>query len=74
MEAEQRTKLRDRVNGMRLNRKSYSRVGPLAERLVRTFSEAVFVLTRNCSSNLRPLISFNERSLLQFIERRVPDE
>jgi hypothetical protein len=59
---------------LRLNLKSYSKVGPLAERLLRTFSEAVFILTRNCSSNLRPLISLNERSLLQFIERRVPDE
>jgi hypothetical protein len=73
MEDEQRTKLRDTVNGLRLNRKSYSRVGPLAERLLRTFSEAVFILTRNCSSNLRPLVSLNQRSLLQFIERRVPD-
>ncbi len=72
MEAEQRTKLRDTVNGIAVNRKSYSRVGPLAEGLLRTFSEAVFILTRNCSSNLRPLISLNERSLLQFVERRVP--
>jgi hypothetical protein len=47
MDAEQRTKLRDTVNVLRLNRKSYSRVGPLAERLLRTFSEAVFLLTRN---------------------------
>jgi hypothetical protein len=52
MEEEQRTKLRDTVNGLRLNRKSYSRVGPLAERLLRTFSEAVFILTRHCSSGL----------------------
>jgi hypothetical protein len=57
MEAEQRTKPRDTMTALRLNRKSYSRVGPLAERLLRTFSEAVFILTRNCSSNLRPLIS-----------------
>src|ERR1700742_2687201 len=54
-----------------LDRKSYSRIGPLTERLLRTFSEAVIILTRNCSSNLRRLISLNERLLLQFIERRL---
>ena len=41
---------------MRLNRKSYSRLSPLAERLLGISTEAVFLLTRNCSSKFRPLI------------------
>src|ERR1700722_12203770 len=39
-----------------LNRKSYSGLSPVVDSLLGISTEAVFLLTRNCSSKFRPLI------------------
>jgi len=64
---------RDMRSCVHLNRKSYSGLSPVGDHLLGISTEAVFLLTRNCSSKLRRLNMPHEGSLFSLTSSRKPD-
>lgn len=57
-----------RIACVHLNRKLYSGLPPVVDRLLGISTQAVFLLTRNCSSKFRPLICpMKDRFFAHFI-------